>query len=438
MAQPSLVRNPVSLAGAWLTTLAAFAFLTYLAVDQAGWINNPYAGLYGFVLTPTVFLGGLLLMPVGIWREGRRRAAGKQPWHWPVLDLEKPRTRRVLLAVAVLTLVNLAITGIAGVGAAHYMETDRFCGQVCHEPMRPEFTAHQQGVHANVACTSCHIAPGPSGMVRAKLNGTRQAYEALLRSYNRPIPSPARGLPLAADTCDHCHSSALLARDVTRVIPSYGDDETNTENLTTLLMASGKTHAWHAKAGVRIEYVATDATRETIPYIRTTDAAGRVTEYFADKTTSAPVAQLRRMDCLDCHNRPAHTFSGSAERAVDRAMADGWVNRTIPFVHREMVAALTTAYPDARTAATAIGGRLADFYRSRGLSGPLDVARTIEAARRLYAMNVFPEMKVTWGTYLTWLGHIDAPGCFRCHDDTHKATDGRVVRQDCELCHRVQ
>jgi hypothetical protein len=31
---------------------------------------------------------------------------------------------------------------------------------------------------------------------------------------------------------------------------------------------------------------------------------------------------------------------------------------------------------------------------------------------------------------------VDSPGCFRCHDDEHKASDGRVIKQDCELCHK--
>jgi hypothetical protein len=44
-------------------------------------------------------------------------------------------------------------------------------------------------------------------------------------------------------------------------------------------------------------------------------------------------------------------------------------------------------------------------------------------------------MKVAWGTYPNNLGHMDFPGCFRCHDDSHKAKDGSTISQDCELCH---
>ena len=47
-------------------------------------------------------------------------------------------------------------------------------------------------------------------------------------------------------------------------------------------------------------------------------------------------------------------------------------------------------------------------------------------------------MNVKWGTYPNHIGHIDSPGCFRCHDDEHKASDGAVIRQDCEICHKEQ
>jgi hypothetical protein len=47
-------------------------------------------------------------------------------------------------------------------------------------------------------------------------------------------------------------------------------------------------------------------------------------------------------------------------------------------------------------------------------------------------------MKVGWGTYQNNIGHLNFPGCFRCHDDNHKAKDGSVISQDCELCHSME
>lgn len=323
--RPSLWRNPLSIVGGWLTTLSAFAFIVYFVIESLGLIDNLYSGLFGFVAIPAVLVFGLILIPLGIWREGRRRARGAAPWSWPTINLANSRTQQVLIGVLALTAVNLAIVGVAGFGAAHYMETDQFCGQVCHTPMKPEFTAHLSPPHAAVGCVGCHVGPGAAGAVRAKLNGARQAYLFMGGSYARPIATPVRDLPAAAVTCARCHTAGHPTRDVTRVIKEYADDEANTETVTTLVMLTGKIH-WHARTDVRVEF-ASDAKRETIPYVKVTDASGKVVEYFAAGVSAPPAGPLRRMDCLDCHSRPAHVMSASAARSVDTAIAAGEAQR---------------------------------------------------------------------------------------------------------------
>lgn len=428
----------MSLAGAALTTFSALAFVIYYVSHALGWWISPYAGLLGFIAIPAVFLIGLFLVPLGMWREGSRRGRGAAAWRWPAVDLSSARTRRIVFAVLLLTIVNLGIVVLASVGAAHYMETTSFCGQACHVPMRPEFTAHQAGPHARVTCVSCHVSPGAAGTLRAKRNGTRQLYLVLRGNFERPIPTPARGLPMAADTCAHCHQPAYPVADITRVTHEYADDEANTETATTLVVSPNRNH-WHARGDVRVEYVATDAKRETIPYVRVTRSGGETTEYFAAGITSRPGGEVRQMDCLDCHSRPAHTMSASAAQSVDRSIATEPAIRTLPFVRRELVAALTTPYPDGDRAAAGIESHLTAFYNARGGADPAVVTTAVHIGQRLFRTNVFPEMKVTWGTYRNQLGHSDeVPGCFRCHDDEHKAASGQVVRQDCELCHKEQ
>jgi hypothetical protein len=66
------------------------------------------------------------------------------------------------------------------------------------------------------------------------------------------------------------------------------------------------------------------------------------------------------------------------------------------------------------------------------------VEKAVLATIDLYRRNVFPEMKVTFGTYANNIGHIDFPGCFRCHDDDHKTSQGKAIGQDCETCHQVE
>jgi hypothetical protein len=54
----------------------------------------------------------------------------------------------------------------------------------------------------------------------------------------------------------------------------------------------------------------------------------------------------------------------------------------------------------------------------------------------IWQRNIFPEMKITWGTYVNNIGHNDYPGCFRCHDEKHKTQDGKkMITQDCNACH---
>jgi hypothetical protein len=47
-------------------------------------------------------------------------------------------------------------------------------------------------------------------------------------------------------------------------------------------------------------------------------------------------------------------------------------------------------------------------------------------------------MNVAFGTYPNNIGHMDFPGCFRCHDDNHASKDGKKISQDCETCHAIQ
>jgi hypothetical protein len=178
-----------------------------------------------------------------------------------------------------------------------------------------------------------------------------------------------------------------------------------------------------------------------IPCIRLKDRHGNIREYLVDGVTPEQLAkgERRRMDCMDCHSRPSHTMTPTAERAVDQAIAIGSVDRSLPFVRREIVKVLKQEYTSQDAAASQMGAALRGFYRSQG--APVDrraLDSMVVTAQRLYRANVFPSMRVSWGTYADDLGHIDSPGCFRCHDDNHKTTDGKRIGQDCETCHHIE
>ena len=184
----------------------------------------------------------------------------------------------------------------------------------------------------------------------------------------------------------------------------------------------------------QIEYIAVDERRETIPLVQFTDQDGRVREFVVDGTTEEQLAGGERRS-MDCHNRPAHTFDATPERAVDAAIAQGSIQRALPFVRREAVAAVGTEYANRSAALEEIARRLTEFYAGRDDADARLVERAVAGTQDVWARNVFPAMNVRWGTYPNHLGHVDAPGCFRCHDGEHVAADGSVIRQDCELCH---
>jgi len=445
---PSAARNPVSLLGIAIATAMAWVFLALLAVYFLGYLDNPYIGLVLFVAIPAAFVFGLLLIPIGVRRE-RRRAPGVVP-DWPVLDFRDAHQRSVTIAVLTLTFVNVLIVSIAAYGGVHYMETTAFCGTVCHTTMEPEYVAHQRGPHAQIECVQCHVGPGAGPLVQSKLAGTRQLFEVVMNRVPRPVPPPPELISSTRATCESCHWPERFIGDRTRIIREFGNDEKNTESDTTLqLHVGGGSRArgvgtgihWHMNLDNEIEFVVATDKPDSIPYVRLRDRVGNVREYFAQDATPQQIASgtRQRMDCMDCHNRPAHTFAPSAARAIDDTIAQGLIPRELPFVRRESVAAIRQTYSDRSAAMTGIASHLREFYRARGGVDSGQVDRAIRGAQDAWASNVFPAMKVTWGTYPSNIGHVDSPGCFRCHDDSHKTKDGqRVLSQDCELCHTIQ
>ena len=201
---------------------------------------------------------------------------------------------------------------------------------------------------------------------------------------------------------------------------------------------------WHMAPSIRVTYITTDDKRQTIPYVEVDDGSGKIRKYRAEGVTDEELArgERRTMDCMDCHNRPSHRFDTSPERAVNEAMAHGEIPRDLPFIRREAVAALKVTYPSQADAAKAIADRLQTFYRTQFPETPADrqaaIKRAVTTVQGLYVRNVFPDMKVTWGTYPNNIGHQDFPGCFRCHDDAHKASDGSAISQDCSTCHTIE
>jgi hypothetical protein len=447
------LRNPISIVGAFLTTFSAVLFLVVFLVDLFGMHTNPYIGIVFFLILPGFFLVGLALIPVGVWIERRRRHGGTHEPRWPRFDLNDPALRNATTIVFLLTMANIVIVSLAAYRGIEYMDSVQFCGQVCHRVMEPEYAAYQDGAHSRVPCVECHIGAGASWFARSKLSGTRQVFAVTFNTFSRPIPSPVQNLRPARDTCEQCHWPEKFHGDLIRTVPEFADDEQNSETVTTLqlhvgggLPSAGPVSGihWHVSGATEIEYITTDDKRQVIPYVRVKDRNGAVTEYYAEGVTPEQLekGQRRVMDCMDCHNRPAHPMAATADRAVNEAMARGEIPTALPFVHREAVKALNASYPSQEVALQEIARSLRDFYRENfpaiATARPQDVEKAVNVADGIYRRNVFPEMHVGFGTYPNNIGHMDSPGCFRCHDDSHISKDGRKIGQDCETCHSME
>jgi hypothetical protein len=449
----SLLRNPISLVGMLLATSSSLLFLVMFLADLFGLHTNPYIGIVFFLIIPGVFIFGLLIVPLGAWLTRRRQLHPQAPTPWPRLDLNDPVQRRGVLIFTALTAANVVIVSLAAYRGVEYMDSVQFCGQTCHTVMKPEFTAYQDSAHSRVACVQCHIGPGATWFAKSKLSGTRQLFAVAFNTHSRPIPSPVQALRPARETCEQCHWPEKFHGDKIRRVVEYSEDEKNTESVTTLQVHVGGGSErlgiaqgihWHMNVANEVEYISTDDKRQVIPWVRVKDRFGKVREYVADGVTPEQLArgERRTMDCMDCHNRPSHAVAATPERAVNELIARGDIPKTLPFIRREAVKALKVEYPTQDAAEREISRALRDFYRSQDravyMESRQDVERAVQATTGIYRRNVFPEMRVQFGTYPNNIGHMDFPGCFRCHDDSHKSKEGKAISQDCETCHSIQ
>jgi len=449
-----LGQNPISLTGAILTTSTGLTLVTFWAYEiLKGGPIHAYTGIVFFLVLPGIFLLGLVLMPLGaLLRRRKLRREGKLAQPYPAVDLRQPVLRRALVLVIFASALNATLLGIASYKGVEHMDSVEFCGQTCHVVMAPEFAAYKGSPHSRVPCVDCHIGSGAPWFVRAKISGVRQVFAVTFHTYSTPIGSPVKDLRPARDTCEQCHWPQKFTGDKLLVRTKFTDDEKNTPLTTVLLMKIGGRrggggvgiHGRHLDTVERIRYVSTDRRRQVIPQVSYL-ADDRSEVVYASTELKATPEQLnagehRTMDCMDCHNRPTHAFQ-LPERAVDEAMAASRISPELPFAKKKSVELLRATYPDRDTASRKIPASFADFYRTK-YPETYQTHRALvetsgEAVSQIYLRNVFPNMKITWGTYPNNLGHEDFLGCFRCHDGNHKSADGKLISDDCEACHSV-
>jgi nitrate/TMAO reductase-like tetraheme cytochrome c subunit len=451
--------NPISLLGGAITTASGITIIAHWVTELVSHhVESPYLGIIFFLILPALFILGLLLIPIGMYiRRKKLLKEGLIPQEFPKIDLNDRIFRHGIDIVLIATIANLLLVSIATYRGAAYMDSPQFCGQSCHV-MHPEYSAYQVSPHAHVDCVQCHIGSGARSYFEAKVNGTKQLIEVTLRpiagmapklipTYPTPIPSPVTNLRPAREICEACHTPAKFVGEKLLVKSDFGDDEKNTESQTVVVLHLGgrdslsNLHGIHGVHLGHIEYITTDETRTTIPWVARRNADGSDTVYEASSLNGKmPQGERRLMDCIDCHNRAAHTME-TAEDALNRALVEGAVSPELPWVHKKGLELLKADYASEDDARQKIPSQLEAFYRTEHPDVYAAKASLIKSSGEglvyIFTHNVFPDMKVTWGTHPNHIGHNSYPGCFRCHDGDHAAKDGTSITQDCAACHNL-
>lgn len=446
-------RRALRLVGGLLVFGSLTLIVFILILDLTVGLENPYLGIVAYMILPAFLILGLLLVPLDGFLRRRRAAAGilEEPIHL-VLDLSDKRQRALLYFFIIATVIIIVISTVGIYKGVEFMDTTTFCGLTCHKIMKPEFTAFGKSPHASVPCIECHIGPGAPWFVRAKLSGIPQVYHYTMKDYERPIPTPVAALRPSRDTCENCHWPDRFHGNALWTRITYKQDRANSLRAETMVMKVGsgaeKGANIHSHIVQRIWYLPADAKRTKIAWIKVERVDGGVVEY-ALPAERDNLKHLRKrvdsrfMDCIDCHNRAAHEFV-DYEKQIDLALTKGEIDRSIPFIKKEAMAAVpyrNRLHNEKEQAENlrrinlipaAYEKKYPEVYRTR--------AKDIRgAARRIRAIcedSFFPHMRLWSGAYPNWVTH---EGCFRCHGALVRVDDKSMSKlsADCRLCHSL-
>ena len=453
--RPSLFRNYISFVGAAIVIASLASVLLLFFIEITSTVENPYVGILTYIIFPSILMFGLFVVALGmiLERRRRRRVAPDDITAYPKLDLNDPHARRAFLAFLVITFLFVSASAFGSYRAFEYTESVPFCGQTCHTVMKPEFMAYKAGAHARVRCVDCHVGSGAGWYARSKLSGAYQLYSVTFNKYSRPISTPVHNLRPAPETCEQCHWPEKFFGAQLKVFNRYGYDEQNTVRQTRMLINVGGGSPttglvtgihWHMNIANEITYISVDSHRQVIPWVQIKDRQGNVTQYYDRNRPLSPeqivAADKRRMDCVDCHNRPAHVYL-PPDVAVDQAFISGRLDSSIPYLKLKAVEVLNGPYDTTPQALSSIENSLNQFYQTNYKDVYSQKRESIKGAvtetQRIFQTYFFPEMKTDWQTHPNNIGHLYSSGCFRCHDGEHVSNTGKVITHDCNVCHSV-
>jgi mono/diheme cytochrome c family protein len=315
--------------------------------------------------------------------------------------------------------------------------------------MPPQGVTHSNSPHANVTCEECHVGRASfADQIIRKSQALHEIYYMTFKLYEYPIR--AKALRPARDTCEKCHLPETFTSDSLRTIKHFAADVENTASTTYLVLKTGggdkrqglgKGIHWHIMN--KVEYYSADPLSQEIPYVRAYNDDGTFTEYTDVESGFDPAAvdesKLTQVDCTTCHNRVSHNFKYPAD-SVDDSMSRGVIDPAIPSIRQKAVDVLTAKYETRDAAVKAITAldedyknNFSDYYSQNGEV----IQKAVTEIQAIYDRTVFHDQKVDSATHPNNLGHINSPGCFRCHDGKHLNAEKEAIRLECNLCHSI-
>jgi len=452
---PALFHNYLSFAGFAIAIASLCSIVLLFLIELSGSTNTAYLGIFAYVLLPSVLAFGLFVIGAGMLLERRRRRklSPAEIAAFPKIDFNNPKSRRVFFAFIGLSMVFVFMSAFGSYRAFEHTESVAFCGTTCHETMKPEYVAFQVSSHARLRCVDCHVGAGAEWYARSKITGAYQLYAIVFDKVPKPITTPVHNMRPARDTCAQCHWPAKFYGTQLKTLTHYAYNEQNTARTIRMLINVGggdpSTGAvagihWHMNLANEITFIPSDDHRQIIPWIQVKDRQGNVTEYTDRRrpptSQQMATAERRRMDCIDCHNRPAHVYL-PPDVAVDQSLVAGRIDPSIPYLKRKAVEVLSVSYETTPQALSSIDTSLNQFYQANYPDVYSQKQAAIKGAvsevQRIFQTYFFPEMKTDWQTHPNNIGHLYFAGCFRCHDGEHVSSTGKVITNNCNVCHTV-
>ena len=447
-------RHPLAAVGGAIVLAGLAMFIILTLIDLTSATDNPYRSLVTFIGSPTIIMLGLILFFIStrIQIRSARKKGERVKFDFSVIPYD-PKYRWNYWLFVILSFVLISAVVYSGYRGYEATDSVVFCGETCHVVMAPQSVTYRNSPHARVACVACHIGPGASFWVKAKFDGLRQLYATALNKFSRPIETPVFNLRPAQETCEQCHWPRQFYGQKMVTHTYYRTDEENSPWTISLLVKIGGGNPrtgeqegihWHMLNHNVIEYIATDKKRQEIPWVRMTTADGEVLTYMEPgmemPDTTDPNTEMRQFDCMDCHNRPSHSFLPPA-KGVNLALSTRRISPELPYIREVGLDLLNAEYETKPEALEDIERELWHYYRENYPEFAVEkkdlIDQAVETLRKIYRENFFPEMKTDYRARENNLSHFVNDGCFRCHDDVKENVKGEKISNACNTCHLI-